>query len=253
MLKPENLIFSECIRYIIRFHNLSLSYNKVLTKISESSILNKRTVEHTHEAMLLKQITEWELFCVNIICFGIAQDTTKLARHLNINLPKRITIDNAHAIINGLNMFSINSTIELKRIAAKIIVSEFNPFQQFLKPMLKYIDEAILIRNYIAHKSRTSKNKLMIHYQKNYKLKNFVAPGSYLASTKNTELGNFVCSQLYAWIFMNMAIFSWRLLDYPTYKIAFPDEKTKYGSALGMVRMSQIFERISKEHGISNY
>ncbi|WP_157976817.1 hypothetical protein [Taibaiella helva] len=203
--------------------------------------------------MLLKQITEWELFCVNIMSFAIAQDTTKLSKYLNIKLPRKITIDNAHAIINGLNMFSIHSASELKKITSKIIVSRFNPFQQFLKPMLMPIDEAILIRNYIAHKSRASKNKLMMHYRKSCQLISFVEPGEYLAREKETVLGPFVCSQWYAWIFMNMAILSWRLLDRSTYNIAFMDEKSSDGTMLGMVRMNHLFEEMSKKYNIDSY
>jgi hypothetical protein len=231
------------IQFIADFFNLLLAYKRILEKLSHNDVLSAIALVQMEEAFLLKQLTEWEVFSYNVLTYCVSLDTTQLAKNLNLTLPFKISFDNAQAILNGMNFTSFSNIKELNTLASKILVKKFNPFQQFLQPMTKHVDEAIIIRNYIAHKSNSSKTKLMKVY-KTYGIKTFVEPGEFIQIVRDFKINTFSFSSLCYVIFMTMIVFTWRLLDKENYLLAFPTDKTPFD--IGITKMYMMFNHLSE-------
>lgn len=62
------------------------------------------------------------------------------------------------------------------------------------------------------------------------------------------ELGEYRHSHLYYGSFMSIATLIWRHLDLESYNFVFEDDRTQEGWLRGMVKMSQVFEMITKDY-----
>ncbi len=247
----ENIQFEPFMKFVIEFHNSSLSYNKLLNKVFEKKeFFDEDDISSIEEAFLVKHLAEWETFVLNIISYCVAIDTTQIAKYLDLELPRKLSFENATAIINGLSYFSITSSSELKGISKKIITEENNPFDQFQNKFLNQIDEVYALRNYVAHKSRKSKTSLVKMYSNRHHMNSFIEPGKFLSERLSNELGEHPRSFTYYGAFMTMATMIWRHLDPKSYNFVYEDENTNHGWLKGMVKMNQVFEVISKEYGI---
>lgn len=247
----DKIQFEPFMKFVIEFHNSSLSYNQLLNKISANiDFFDVNEINSIEEAFLVKHLAEWETFIINIITYCVAIDTSQIAAYLDIELPKRLSFENASAIVNGLSYLSISSSSELKGLAKKIISKNNNPFEQFQMKFLNQIDEVYALRNYVAHKSRKSKTSLLKMYNKRYNIKNFIKPGQFLSEKITDNSGNYSRSFLYYGAFMTMATLIWRYLDSKSYNFVYEDEISKEGWLKGMLKMNQVFEIISKEYNL---
>jgi hypothetical protein len=207
-------------------------------------------IELVEEAFLIKHVTEWEMLIQNILTYCIAIDTSALSQHLDLRLPKKMGFDNAHAILNGLNFISITNTGDLKGLAKKIIVEKNNPFKNLENNILRNIDEAYVIRNYIAHKSKKSKQRLMKLYKERYQITNFLEPGKFLRQKIEQEEGSVLRSDTYYGAFMGISTFIWQHLDPNSYNFIFEDNTSLEGVLKGIMKMNIIFNRLTKENNI---
>jgi hypothetical protein len=231
------------VKFIADFFNSLVAYKRILAKLSHNNVLSPVAIVHIEEALLLKQLTEWELFSYNILTYCTSLDTSQLSKTLNLALPPKLSFDNAQAILNGINFTSFSNIKELNGLANKILVKKYNPFAQFLRPMTKHVDEAIIIRNYIAHKSNSSKIKLMKVY-KLYGIDGFIEPGEFIQTVRDFKINTFSFSSLCYVIFMTMVVFTWRILDKESYLIAFPTTKTPFD--IGVTKMYIMFNHLSE-------
>lgn len=231
------------VKFVAEFFNMLMAYQRIYINLSKGGVLSNDAVVQIEEAFLLKLVTEWEVFSYDILTYCVSLDTKKLSKNLDLTLPSAITFDNAQAIINGMNFTSFSNIKELNVIAKGILVSKFNPFQQFLRPMTKHIDEAIIIRNYIAHKSNSSKQKLLKVYRA-YGIRKFVEPGEFLQIVRDFKIKTFSFSSLCYMIFMSVAVITLRLIDRNIYNLAFPDDKTPY--EMGIAKMYIMFNHLSQ-------
>lgn len=248
-MQENKIQFEPFMKFVIEFHNTSLSYNQLTLKVADNPILfdeDERTL--IEEAFLVKHIAEWETFLHNIITYCIAIDPSQLAKHLDLELPKKFSFDSATAILHGINYLSITSSSELKKLAKKIITEENNPFEQFTSKWLNHIDEVYALRNYVAHKSRKSKSNLLKMYANRYSINEFVSPGKFLSGKTIDEYGEYIRSHLYYGSFMSIATLIWKHLDPKSYKFVFEDDMTKEGWLQGMVKMNQVFEMMTIEY-----
>ncbi|WP_194778064.1 hypothetical protein [Pararhodonellum marinum] len=243
--------FDPFMKFVIEFHNASLSYNQLLNKVSENpKLFSENDICLLEEAFLVKHIAEWETFIQNILVYCVAIDTSQISKFLDLELPNKISFDNSAAIINGLSYLSITSSSELKGIAKKTISEKNNPFDQFQMKLLNQIDEAYALRNYVAHKSRKSKSGLLKMYSNRYSIDKFVSPGKFLSERIKDEVGEYPRSHLYYGKFMTMATLIWRHLDRKSYNFVFEDEMSTDGWLKGMVKMNKVFEVMTKEYNL---
>ncbi|WP_418510816.1 hypothetical protein [Corallibacter sp.] len=241
--------FEPFMKFVIEFHNASLSYNQLLNKIADKpELFNTDDIASTEEAFLVKHLAEWETFILNIIVYCVAIDTNQISKFLDLELPKKMSFENATAVVNGLSYLSITSSSELKGLAKKIITEKNNPFEQFQMKFLNHIDEAYALRNYVAHKSRKSKSSLLKIYNNRHNIKEFIEPGKFLAERIKDEIGDYPRSHLYYGKFMTMVTMIWRHLDPKSYNFVYEDENTNEGWLKGMVKMNQVFEIMTKQY-----
>jgi hypothetical protein len=253
MQKDESIKVKTGIRHIVLFHNHVLRHNRILLKIGENNQYSNEELNHIQEAILIKQVSAWEQFIFNIIPYCISQNTSQLSNHLGIELPSQISEGNALAIINGVNYTSIYSTSELMEITTDLISSDFNPFQQFLPPMLRYIDEAYLLRNYISHKSHISKNKVKAFYEEMYAIHDFIIPGEFLRTKRKYEIGLVNPHEQYYFVMLQIAIFCWRFLDKDSYDKIYERNNSKEIVGLGYLNMSSFFEQLTSTFQLEDY
>lgn len=243
--------FAPFVRFVIEFHNNAMSYAKLLrTKINQVETLTSEEIELIEEAFLIKHIAEFEVLIQNLFAYCVAIDTSNLSEHLDLDLPKKIRFDNAYAIINGLNFFTITTTDELKGLAKKIIVEDNNPFKLLDKQTLNRIDEAYIIRNYVAHKSKRSKKRLLKMYKDKYQIDDFILPGAFLKQKDSNLLGNPYRADIYYGAFMYVSTFTWKHLDPTSYKFVFEDETSEEGIFLAFSKMNQVFSILTKDNNL---
>ena len=87
-------------------------------------------------------------------------------------------------------------------------------------------------------------------YLNRYQINTFVKPGIFLGERIKDEVGEYPRSQLYYGSFMTMATMIWRHLDPKSYSFVYEDEMSKDGWLKGMVKMSKVFEALTKEFNI---
>jgi len=149
-------------------------------------VFSKYEAGQVIEAFAIKTLCDWEWYCEKMICECLSIDTSNLSKHLELNLPKRITTDECVAYLNGLGYFDLKSGRNLKSVSKKILVEGKNPFVKINNDAIKHIDDYYLLRNYISHKSNKSKKSLMAVYSK-YKQPEFVEVGEFLLSQKSKQ------------------------------------------------------------------
>ena len=246
------IVFKPFLRFIIDFHNRVDLYGRILKQeIDANPVLQIGEVGLIYEAFIIKISAEWELFQLNILAYCVAMDTSRISKHLELSLPKKISFDNAFAVLNGLDFISITSVADLKNISKKILEEDSNPFKQFENGFLNRIDEVYALRNYISHKSKRSKIRLEKMYRDKHQINEFIFPGNFLVATKTNE--NMKTSNFgeYVGTFLCIAVEAWKFLDIGSYEFVYKDDKSKEGMFLGMAKMREVFKQLTIENGLS--
>ena len=132
------------------------------------------------EAIAVQMLTAWEVFVENLLIDCLNRDASQYARHRNLDLGKNLPRNVCEALLTGVGYLDIRSVGNLKGIAQRTIVDKYNPFKEIDAHDASRIDEFYKIRNYLAHRSRSSRNVLKNLYAANYGLQNFVEPGRFL-------------------------------------------------------------------------
>ena len=180
-----------------RFYIRMVWYIDFLDKISNvnQSILNPTEKKEILEAFVLKVYVAWEILVQDLLINCLNRDTSQYAKHKDMVLPPHLTRNVCEVLISGLGFFDIKGMGQLKKIAKDILVPIYDPFRKILKDDSDKIEEFKKIRNYIAHYSSRSKQKLFAMYKSEYSLKKFCEPGNFLSSfdkkTKQTRFRNY--------------------------------------------------------------
>lgn len=245
MKEVTPVIFQPFMKFVIEFHNDITLYGSILkNEFPKVSALQNEDIVLLEESYLIKVVAEWESFTHNIIAYCIAIDTTAMSKHLELNLPKKISFDNAYSILNGLQYKTITSSNELKSLTRKILTDQYNPFLQFEKSTLNSIDDLYSLRNYIAHKSQRARERLLTMYRNRYAKISFVEPGYFL--TEPNELGSKITRRdlLYGkLLFMTLEI--WKFLDKDSYIFVYDDDTTEEGMLKGLAKMQSVFHYLT--------
>lgn len=251
--EQKHVKFDPFLKFVIEFHNNSLSLNRILaTKIiPNKKLFNELEIAKIEEAFLIRHVAEWEIFLQNMLAYCVSLDATELSKFMHLQLPKKLGFDNAVAILNGLSYLSIQDSKNLKSIARKILVKEHNPFDQFQPICMNKIDEVYSLRNYAAHKSTKAKRSLLKMYKDRYNINEFIEPGIFLSTViEDDEVGNLPRSNFYYGSFMTMATLIWRFLNKESYDFVWEDDMSKEGWLKGMAKMSLVFEQLTREFKI---
>ena len=169
------------IMYITRIHaQMDFLLGKMIKLSGE--LFSKQEVSETIEAFSVKTICDWEWYAERMICECLNQDTTQLAKELDLKLPKQITIDECTAYLNGLGYFDLKNIGNLVSVGKKVLIPSKNPFLHISKEVKSYINDFYVFRNFVAHKSNKSKRTLLRVYKK-YDQNEFTEVGQFLSQS----------------------------------------------------------------------
>lgn len=181
----ELIGFQYTIMYMSRIHSQAeFLFAKVL--MLRDKLFSNYEASEIIEAFTIKTICDWEWYIEKMICECLKDDTSQLAKQLELNLPKSISIDECVAYLNGLGYFDLKNVSNLKSIGKKILTKSNNPFEKISNESKNHIDDFYALRNYVAHRSNKSKKTLMNIFQK-YNQKEFVEVGQFLLEKTQKE------------------------------------------------------------------
>lgn len=173
------------IMYMARIHSQAECLFAKVLSLRDKLFTNYEASEII-EAFTIKTICDWEWYVEKIICECLKDDTRQLSKHLDLDLPKSITIDECIGYLNGLGYFDLKDVDHLKSIAKNILIDSKNPFKNINTEAKKYINDFYKLRNYVAHRSKKSKKALIKIYQ-NYNQKDFIEVGDFLLRKSNSN------------------------------------------------------------------
>lgn len=175
-------------------------YRKFLKKVIDCKrVLGQRAEKkELAEMVILRLCATWEYYSENILVACVSSDTTKLSKLLNVKLEKMISISLAEACLFGTEYKDFRSVGDLKGYAKKVIVDNYNPFNNIDAKDEAKIDQMFNMRNYLSHYSAKSKRALAKLY-KNALLKGaHREPGNFLISYKGKLIFEFCDSLVHA-------------------------------------------------------
>ena len=173
-----------------RFFDETGLYGLLLAKIAEPDfkvIGDSREKHKLAEALAIKTLTAWEVFIENLLIDCLNRDTSQYASHRDMRIPKHLPRDVCELLLTGVRFLDIKNTGDLKRIAKNTIVPRYNPFKEIKGRDSSKIDEFYQIRNYLAHRSRSSKHILRGIYQNRHGIGGFTEPGKFLTGFDGTR------------------------------------------------------------------
>ena len=140
------------------------------------SIEKKRAV---FEAFVLRICANWEILVQDLLIDCLNKDASRYKEYTGYNIPKHISRETCKAIILGVTYIDFKNVSNLKQIAKRTLVPQFNPFKEIPTSIGRKIDEFFVLRNYLAHYSEAAKRSLERVYNR-YDLRVFEEPGDFL-------------------------------------------------------------------------
>ncbi len=167
-----------------------LRYAGFLGKIvhSERVIKTQQEKRDVAESVLLRVCAYWESFVDEHLIDCANVDSSKLAAHFGVPLPKHLSKATCQALLFGDSYRDFKSVGDLKGFSKKVLSDTCNPFLAITSGDAKSIDEVYVIRNYLAHYSFKAKRRLHDLYKKEYDMHNFVEPGQFLMAYNRKRL-----------------------------------------------------------------
>jgi hypothetical protein len=132
------------------------------------------------EAFVLRICANWEILVDNLFIDCFSRDTSMFQHSTGFDIGKHLDADTCRAIILGSGYFDFRNVADLKKQAKRDIMPQFNPFKEIPKLNGDRIDDFFKIRNYLAHYSDAAWRSLDKMYKKQYGLRRFVMPGTFL-------------------------------------------------------------------------
>jgi hypothetical protein len=154
-----------------------------------SSTADKREIA---EAVLLRICAHWEAFVDEQLIDCVNLDSSALATHIGLDLPKHLNKNMCEAILMRDGYLDFRSVGNIKGFARKVLVPKYNPFDKISNPTADKIDQVYKLRNYISHRSWASQRALMSMYSSKYKMRRFLEPGQFLLGYEAEKLAAYV-------------------------------------------------------------
>ena len=154
---------------------------ELLVKIINAKVIIKYKADKAIlvEMFAIRLYTYWEVFVMDEIISCFRKDTSKFCDEQDLNIGKRLTIDESMAILSGVRYLAFKSTGDIKNFCKRYLVDKYNPFKYISPKNCELIDDFIKIRNYITHRSRHSSFVYKKVLEK-YNLKRLLYPGYFL-------------------------------------------------------------------------
>ena len=169
------------------FFEDSYEYTEIINNIlrAKKVVWKKEHKKEIVEAMIIKYLTLWEMFIENLLIDCFNKDTSKYSEYSQIYIPKHLTRNICHSILNWLWFFDVKSMSNLKNISKNILVKKYNPFlikNNETKKIYEKIEEFYIIRNYISHLSKKAENSYKKKLSENYWYKRIPKVGDFIIS-----------------------------------------------------------------------
>ena len=148
--------------------------------LNAQRVVRKQDKKEITEATLLKLCALWESFVDHELLDCLNINSTKLSKYLGVKLPRNLNRKLCQAILFREGYLDFKNVGSLKSFAKKILPPDANPFRLIDKATASKIDEIFVVRNYLSHRSFAAKRSLTSMYRKNYKMKHFREPGTFL-------------------------------------------------------------------------
>lgn len=156
------------------------SYEEFIHRITAAQRVIRYKYEKTEvfEAFVLRLVTLWEVFIEEMFVACLSRDSRLYADFRDVTLRKHLSYDEAYAVLTGLSYLDFHGVGDVKGRARQLLV--VNPFEGIPSRAADKIDELLAMRNYLAHYSRPSRQKLLAIYRSNYGMQRFREPGDFL-------------------------------------------------------------------------
>jgi len=184
-LRKNHISFEGSVRRYEDFSNRLLSAQRVVRKQDKKEIA---------EATLLKLCALWESFVDHELLDCLNINSTKLSQYLDVKLPRNLNRKLCQAILFREGYLDFKNVGSLKGFAKNILPPDANPFRNIDNPTAAKIDEMFVIRNYLSHRSFAAKRSLTKMYWKNYRMRHFREPGTFLNASNAKRLVGYVQS-----------------------------------------------------------
>jgi hypothetical protein len=132
------------------------------------------------EALVLRCATRWEVLLVEDIITSINRDSSAYANALGLRLRKHLSFDECEAIVLGQRYLDFKSVGDAKTFGRKYLVDKYNPFKAISSNHAKKIDEFMVIRNYLAHYSSSSRRAYRNMMKRNHNYSRVPDAGDFL-------------------------------------------------------------------------
>ncbi len=139
------------------------------------------------EAFVFRICANWEILVEDLFIDCFSKDTSMFQTSTGFNIDKHLNRDTCKAIILGTQYIDFKNIADLKKQAKRVIMPQCNPFKEIPTLNGNKIDEFFVIRNYLAHYSDAARRSLHRMYKKQYGLRRFVMPGTFLLARDKGE------------------------------------------------------------------
>jgi hypothetical protein len=171
-LKRNHAPFDEVVTRYRTFMKRIIEAERVIELVQE-----KRDIA---ESVLLRLCAHWERFVDEHIVDCVNCDSSRLAEHFGVSIPKHPSWNLCHALIIGDGYTDFRGFGDLKGYSKRVLPDVSNPFLSVTTAQAKRIDEVYRIRNYLAHYSKKARASLHALYKTEYQMERFLEPGQFL-------------------------------------------------------------------------
>lgn len=160
-----------------------------LMKIEEAKMVVKSIDEKraVFEAFVFRICANWEILVGDLLIDCLNKDTSQYKEFTGFGISKHLPRETCKAMILGVTYVDFKSVSELKKMAKRILVPQFNPFQKIPRSNGDKIDEFFTLRNYLAHYSDAAERSLDRMYKNRHGLRSFREPGDFLLALDKTR------------------------------------------------------------------
>ena len=184
----HHLKFETNIKQLI-YYGLNVANDGYNPKSEKKSTEEKKMLL---EALLLRACALWESFLEKEIVILVKLDPSKFKVAHGLSDSTKLNEKIIRAIIFSDRYRDFNDIDSSKGYFRKVLVDEYNLFEDISNEQIKKLIFTYKMRNYLSHYSIFSKDILFISYKKDYHYRKFVEPGLYLLTNKGQNFENLI-------------------------------------------------------------
>ncbi len=148
----------------------------------------KTEKEDIAESVLLRLCANWERFIDEHLVDCVNVDHSQLNEFLGVTIPGHPCRNVCQAVLFGGGYKDFRSFGDIKGFTKKVLPDRSNPFLAVTTAHADKIDEALKIRNYLAHYSAVSRRTLDRMYKQVHRFHRFEEPGRFLLGQQGRRL-----------------------------------------------------------------